>query len=86
VNGLSRAPEALALVRAIVQLANDLHLETLAEGVETEDQLAVLRDHDVQFAQGYLVSRPLPPEELARTMLEPQRQSAAPTASSPAMS
>jgi diguanylate cyclase (GGDEF)-like protein len=86
VNGLSRAPESLALVRAIVQLANDLHLETLAEGVETEDQLAVLRDHDVHFAQGYLVSRPLPPEELARTMLEPQRQSAAPTASSPAMS
>jgi EAL domain-containing protein (putative c-di-GMP-specific phosphodiesterase class I) len=40
----------------------------------------------VHFAQGYLVSRPLPPEELARTMLEPQRQSAAPTASSPAMS
>jgi diguanylate cyclase (GGDEF)-like protein len=86
VNGLSRAPESLALVRAIVQLASDLNLETLAEGVETEDQLAVLRDHHVLFAQGYLVSRPLPPEELARTMLEPQRQSASPTSSNPAMS
>ena len=86
VNGLSRAPESLALIRAIVQLAGDLHLETLAEGVETEDQLAVLRDHRVPFAQGYLVSRPLPPDELTRTMLEPQRQSAAPTSSSPAMS
>jgi diguanylate cyclase (GGDEF)-like protein len=86
VNGLSRAPESLALVRAIVQLAGDLHLETLAEGVETEDQLAVLRDHHVHYAQGFLVSRPLPPDELVRTMLEPQRQSAAPTSSSPVMS
>jgi diguanylate cyclase (GGDEF)-like protein len=86
VNGLSRAPESLALVRAIVQLAGDLHLETLAEGVETEDQLAVLRDHHVHYAQGFLVSRPLSPDELVRTMLEPQRQSAAPTSSSPVMS
>jgi diguanylate cyclase (GGDEF)-like protein len=86
VNGLSRAPESLALVRAIVQLARDLHLETLAEGVETEDQLAVLRDHHVRLAQGYLVSPPLTPLDFEVQMLRPQRQSASPTPMSPATS
>jgi diguanylate cyclase (GGDEF)-like protein len=74
VTGLSRAPESLALVRAIVQLASDLNLQTLAEGVETEDQLAVLRDHQVKLAQGFLVAKPMVPTDFVEQMLEPQRQ------------
>jgi diguanylate cyclase (GGDEF)-like protein len=86
VTGLSRAPESLALVRAIVQLASDLHLHTLAEGVETEDQLAVLRDHQVKLAQGYLVAKPLTPADFVEQMLGGQRQRAEPTRTSPATS
>jgi diguanylate cyclase (GGDEF)-like protein len=86
VTGLSRAPESLALVRAIVQLAGDLHLKTLAEGVETEDQLAVLRDHQVKLAQGYLVAKPLTPADFVDQMLGGQRQSADPMRTSPATS
>lgn len=49
-----------AVVRAIVSLAQSLDLDVLAEGVETEAELAVLRDLGCQLAQGYLFGRPLP--------------------------
>jgi diguanylate cyclase len=47
------------IVRAIVGLAQELELDTVAEGVETELQLRVLRDIGCDFIQGFLISRPL---------------------------
>ena len=48
-----------AIVRAIVDLANALHMETTAEGVEDCDQLARLRGQGCSSIQGYLFSRPI---------------------------
>lgn len=47
------------LARAIVQLAETLQLRTIAEGVETEHQITYLLDIGCQWAQGYLLGRPL---------------------------
>jgi EAL domain-containing protein (putative c-di-GMP-specific phosphodiesterase class I) len=69
-----------------VSLAADMQLTTLAEGVETEDQLAILRDQNVELAQGFLVSPPLPPEQFASTILEAHRQRFLPTPTSPSKS
>ncbi|MCW2724366.1 MAG: Sensory box/GGDEF, partial [Frankiales bacterium] len=49
---------------AVVALATSLGLDTVVEGVETTWQLEVLRDHGCRVFQGYLWSRPLPPEQL----------------------
>jgi len=57
---------ALEIVTAVISLAKSLHLDTLAEGVETAEQLEVLRGLDCQYAQGYYFSRPLEPAVLAR--------------------
>ncbi len=54
----------LEIVSAVIQLARTLHLDVLAEGVETEIQLETLRGLDCEFAQGYLFSRPVPAEDL----------------------
>jgi len=47
------------IVRAIITLANSLQLHTVAEGIETSDQLKILRDLGCELGQGYLCSRPL---------------------------
>jgi EAL domain-containing protein (putative c-di-GMP-specific phosphodiesterase class I) len=59
VDGLDRGPENSALARAIVRLAQVLRLEVVAEGVEREEQVVVLRDIGCQMAQGFLFARPL---------------------------
>ncbi len=52
------------IVSAVIQLAHALDLEVVAEGVETEQQLDVLRSLECDFAQGFLFSRPVPASEL----------------------
>ena len=68
VSGLGTAPGADAIVRAILALAHGLELEVVAEGVETAVQQAFLAAEGCQIGQGYLWSRPLPPDEFARLM------------------
>ncbi|MEG4573148.1 EAL domain-containing protein [Microcoleus sp. N3A4] len=51
--------QPLQIVRAIVTLAHNLGLNAIAEGVETAEQLAQLREIDCELAQGYLFSKPL---------------------------
>jgi EAL domain-containing protein (putative c-di-GMP-specific phosphodiesterase class I) len=55
-----------AIVRAIIAMAKSLRLRTVAEGVETEAQLAALKMHGCDLIQGFLFARPLPPDELHR--------------------
>lgn len=52
------------IVRAILQLANSMGLETVAEGVEDEPALALLRDWGCDAAQGYAIHKPAPAAEL----------------------
>jgi predicted signal transduction protein with EAL and GGDEF domain len=62
-------PDSAAIVLGIIGLARNLRLQTVAEGVETAGQRDFLIDAGCDLMQGYLFSRPLPPEEL-RAMLE----------------
>ena len=52
------------ITRTIIQMAKGLGLQVLAEGVETEGQLAFLRDNGCETCQGFFFSRPVPVEEL----------------------
>jgi len=52
-----------AIIRAIVTLADTLGMDTTAEGVETHDDLHLIRELGVSQVQGYIFSRPLPAEE-----------------------
>ena len=60
VKELSQRADCEAIVSAIAQLARSLSMETVAEGVETEDHLAKVRAAGCTDAQGYLFSRPVP--------------------------
>ncbi|HUR51393.1 MAG TPA: EAL domain-containing protein [Mycobacteriales bacterium] len=67
VAGLVDDPEDLAIVQAIIGLAWSLGMKTIAEGVETAEQLGALEALGCEAAQGYLFSRPLPPAEVGTT-------------------
>lgn len=58
------APKDTAITKTIIALARRLGLEVVAEGVETEDQMAFLRSRNCNEAQGYLLSKPLPALEM----------------------
>jgi diguanylate cyclase (GGDEF)-like protein len=55
---------AVAIIRSTVDLAHELDLRIVAEGVETDEALALIADLGCDAAQGYLLGRPAPPESL----------------------
>lgn len=64
---IERLPEGekeLALAKSIIHMAEVFGLKTVAEGVETERQLACLVQQGCRFAQGFLIARPVPPGEI----------------------
>jgi diguanylate cyclase (GGDEF)-like protein len=70
-HAIGTTAESTALVRTLVQLANDLGVYTLAEGVETVEQLDQLRNLHVDQAQGFLLSRPLSVTTIQNNILSP---------------
>jgi diguanylate cyclase (GGDEF)-like protein len=72
-NGITTSPESKALIGTLVQLGRDLGLTTLAEGVETVDEVDHLRSEHVNAAQGFLLSRPLDATALESQLLTPTR-------------
>lgn len=54
-----------AIVKAIMALANTMNLGVIAEGVESQKQLAILKQYECELIQGYLFSRPLNKEDIS---------------------
>ena len=65
IDGLATDPADRAVVRAVVDIAHTLGLKVVAEGVEQEDQLSILRALGVDEVQGYLCARPMPALEVS---------------------
>jgi diguanylate cyclase (GGDEF)-like protein len=64
ISPLCRHPEQIKLIRAIVDMAQGLGIEVLAEGVETEEEIQKLRMIGVDYAQGYAFSKPMSVDDL----------------------
>ncbi|CAN7308259.1 EAL domain-containing protein [Bosea sp. LjRoot90] len=60
VSHVAERSDDAAIVRALIRLAADLGLDVIAEGVETAEQEAFLREHGCRFAQGYRYAKPAP--------------------------
>ena len=69
VAGLGTEADDSAIVRAIINLAESLSLETVGEGIETPTQLRALEELGCDKAQGYLFSRPLPAAEVVNAFV-----------------
>ena len=65
---LANSKEGKVFFQAIVSMAHALGMSVVAEGVETEEQLAILRNLDCNEVQGYYIARPMPAQEMAVMM------------------
>ena len=68
VKGLPADRDDAAITQAVIAMAHSLQLEVVAEGVETQAQLDYLRALGCDQAQGYLIGRPMPAEQLQRLL------------------
>ena len=73
VRDLPKDSEDQAIAQAIISMGKALGMTVVAEGVETAEQHAFLRNHACDEMQGYLFSKPLPAQELARSAAMPRR-------------
>ena len=64
VRDITTSKENAALTQAIITMGHGMGLEVVAEGVETESQLSLLKEQQCDIVQGFLFARPLPAEEL----------------------
>ena len=71
VSEITSSADDAPIVAAIVAMAHSLQLTTVAEGVETAEQLACLHQRGCEEVQGYLLSRPLPPDQLLALLGDP---------------
>jgi EAL domain-containing protein (putative c-di-GMP-specific phosphodiesterase class I) len=63
-------PQQMSIASTIISLAHSLHLKVIAEGVETATQAHLLRLLRCDEIQGYLVSKPVPAEDVVRLFAE----------------
>jgi diguanylate cyclase (GGDEF)-like protein/PAS domain S-box-containing protein len=66
VRWITTNPNEATLVSAIIHMGQSLHLRVIAEGVETSEDLAFLKAHNCDEAQGYYFSRPVPADQFAK--------------------
>jgi diguanylate cyclase (GGDEF)-like protein len=69
VAGLDENAKRGSLVRMIVALGDALHLDIIAEGIETDEQLEILRGLGCEYGQGYALHHPMPPSSVGRLLL-----------------
>jgi diguanylate cyclase (GGDEF)-like protein len=68
ISGLPQDSENAAITRAIIAMAHGLKMIVVAEGVETSDQLELLKQYGCNVAQGYLLGRPAPQEAISQIL------------------
>jgi EAL domain-containing protein (putative c-di-GMP-specific phosphodiesterase class I) len=69
VSTLNNHPESQAVVRAIIELAHGMGMQAIAEGIETQTQLEVLKQLGCDFGQGYYLCRPMTQQHLNDLLL-----------------
>ncbi len=72
VNSVGENGEDSEILQTIISLAKNLKMRVIAEGIETESQLNILKNLGCDYGQGYLMSKPLPPDVMEELLLKKQ--------------
>ncbi len=72
VSDMERSPKNVEIVRTVLTLGRSLGKQVIAEGIETHEQLAQLKELGAPAGQGYLLARPMPADKATQMLREPQ--------------
>ncbi|HEY0048204.1 MAG TPA: EAL domain-containing protein, partial [Pyrinomonadaceae bacterium] len=70
VNAVGENGENSEILQTIISLAKNLKMKVIAEGIETENQLSLLRNLGCDYAQGYLLAKPMPCAEMEKLLYQ----------------
>jgi diguanylate cyclase (GGDEF)-like protein len=70
VNAVGETGENSEILQTIISLAKNLKMKVIAEGIETENQLSLLRNLGCDYGQGYLLAKPMPREEMEKLLYQ----------------
>lgn len=73
ISDIDTNPDASAIVKSIIDMAHTLKIKVIAEGVETQGQLELLRSYNCDYAQGYLLYNPMRAEEVTSLLRQKNR-------------
>src|SRR5579862_9138486 len=73
VGRMTEGDQPLQIVRTIIELARVLEIDVVAEGIETAEQLHLLRELGCRFGQGYLFAKPMPADDVSTLLRLPGR-------------
>jgi EAL domain-containing protein (putative c-di-GMP-specific phosphodiesterase class I) len=68
VSGVGSDLSATLVVHSVIELAHRMGMQAVAEGVETEEQFAYMKEKGCDAVQGYLLGRPMPAEDFAELL------------------
>lgn len=71
--GMTEGPDSMSIVAAIISMAHSLNLRVIAEGVDSREQLQILRNLNCDEMQGYLFSKAVPATELVKMLRDDRR-------------
>ncbi|NCO76327.1 MAG: EAL domain-containing protein [Cyanobacteria bacterium] len=74
VRELKNVPQDLAIISAVITLGKGFNLQVVAEGIETQEQLNLLKDLQCEIMQGYFFSHPLPVDEATNFLITTSQQ------------
>ncbi|ABV88960.1 putative bifunctional diguanylate cyclase/phosphodiesterase [Shewanella pealeana] len=74
INNMTVCSSDASLVSAILAMAKSLKLKVVAEGIENDEQALFLQQHNCEFGQGYLFSRPVPAAEFTQLLIRDQNE------------
>ena len=70
IRGMTDNSASLAIPKAIIDMGHSLGLEILAEGIETQQQMLLLKSYGCDMGQGYYLSKPIPAREIEQLLSE----------------
>ena len=69
IKNLNKDSKSILIVKSIIEMSHNLNIKVVSEGIETKEQLSILKELECDFIQGYLIGKPLPADNFQENFI-----------------